>query len=297
MNVHAVVVNWNQPHLTLECVASLALNLPLDQVWLVDNGSDASVLPLAAERFPAAHGVQLAQNRGFAGGCNVGVQHALDAGAQAVLLLNNDALARPGTVVALTNALADDVGIGAVSPKVCFADRPGIIQSVGMNVDRASGMAQSIGMNQPDAGQHDQPADREALFGCAMLIRRAAWQTVGPFWEPFWSYSEEVDWCLRARAGGWRLRYTPNATVLHRASRSLQGDSPVRAYLIARNRQLLWQRQHAAGMATYAGMARALLADARTVGYYLRRGRNANARAVVRGWVDALAGRTGPLKM
>ena len=55
---------------------------------------------------------------------------------------------------------------------------------------------------EPDRGQYDAPADRDALFGCAMLVRGAAWEQVGPLWEPFFNYAEETDWCLRARAGG-----------------------------------------------------------------------------------------------
>ena len=96
-----------------------------------------------------------------------------------------------------------------------------------MTVDPTSGQARMIGANQLDRGQHDQLADRDALFGCALLIRRAAWQQVGPFWEPFFNYAEETDWCLRARRLGWRLQYVPQALVRHRTSSSLGLYSPL----------------------------------------------------------------------
>ncbi|GIV96668.1 MAG: hypothetical protein KatS3mg057_1325 [Herpetosiphonaceae bacterium] len=92
----------------------------------------------------------------------------------------------------------------------------GFFQSVGVAVDPNSGRVSMLGNTEPDRGQYDQVAEREALFGCALLIRRAAWEEVGGFWEPFFSYAEETDWCLRARKRGWRLCYVPEAVVWHK---------------------------------------------------------------------------------
>ncbi len=292
MRIGTVIVTWNQTGLTQDCLASLEAAGVVD-VWVVDNGSEPPAGPALAERFPAARLLRLERNTGFAGGSNAGARAALEAGCDALFLLNNDALLAPGTLAALAAALEGDAGLAAVSPMVCYADRPGVIQSVGLAVDPDSGRTRSLGEGETDRGQHSRPAGRAALFGCAMLVRRTAWEQVGPFWVPFFSYAEEVDWCLRAARRGWRLAYVPGPPVLHRASRSLDGDSPLRAYLIARNRRYLSRRNGARGLRGALGLARALAADARTAAHYLRRGRPANARALALGWWDALLGRTG----
>ena len=53
-----------------------------------------------------------------------------------------------------------------------------------------------------------------------MLVRRAAWEDVGPFDEGFVHYCEEVDWCMRAKARGWHVAHVPSATVIHRGAAS-----------------------------------------------------------------------------
>ena len=294
MIICTVVVAWNQPGLTLDCLESLvAAGMAPEQIWLVDNGSGPELLERVGARFPALHTVRLEHNCGFAGGNNAGVAAALAAGAEALFLLNNDALVEPDTLAALAGALERDPGLGAVAPKVYYAIEGRVIQSVGLSVDADSGQARMLGSNQPDQGQHDAPAEREALFGCAMLIRREAWQQAGPFWEPFFNYAEETDWCLRARARGWRLRYEPAAAVRHRTSSSLGWDSPLKTYLITRNQLYLRRRHTRGGWRGLRGLAYAAYVGARMAAGFVRQGRRPQARAVLLGWSDYLLGRAG----
>ena len=84
-------------------------------------------------------------------------------------------------------------------------------------------------------------------------------RSVGPLDESYFAYHEEVDWCFRARAAGWRIYYQPFSRVWHHFSKSTdvrrplssrkwnrsRGEelpnplpvawSPVRTYLGARN--------------------------------------------------------------
>lgn len=294
MRIGTVIVTWNQTALTLAGLGALeAAGVALGDVWLVDNGSEPPARPQVAARFPAVRLLRLERNRGFAGGTNAGAAAALEAGCDALLLLNNDALLPPGALPALAQALEHDPGLAAVSPMVCYQARPDTIQAVGLWVDPDSGLTGSIGAGETDRGQYGRAAERAALFGCVMLVRAAAWRQVGPLWEPFFSYAEEVDWCLRARRLGWRLAYVPGPAVLHHASVSLSGDSPLRSYLITRNRYYLRRRHARPGPAGALGLLRALRADARTLAHYLRRGRPANARAVLLAWLDYLRGRSG----
>jgi GT2 family glycosyltransferase len=162
-----------------------------------------------------------------------------------------------------------------------------------MWVDPDSGQARTIGANEPDCGQHEQIAERDALFGCAMLIRRAAWEQVGLFWEPFFNYAEETDWCLRARGLGLRLLYVPQAVVRHRTSSSLGWDSPLKIYLIARNQLYLRKRHRRHGWPAWRGLARALYINGRTWVRYMRLGQRKQAHALELAWWDYMHGRTG----
>jgi GT2 family glycosyltransferase len=271
--VQTIIVTWNQADLTLGCLASVvAAGILPDNVWVVDKGSIDETLPRIRKRFPAVRTIRLEQNRGFAGGSNAGARAALDAGAENLFLLNNDALVEPATLPALKAALDADTGLAAVSPKVYYAVEGRVIQSVGLTIDPDSGQARMLGSNEPDRGQHDRPAEREALFGCAMLIRRRAWEEAGEFWEPFFNYSEETDWCLRARRLGWRLLYVPEAVAWHRTSSSLGWDAPLKMYLMTRNQLYLRQRHQRGGWRGWRGLGYALYVGARTWARFMRSG-------------------------
>jgi GT2 family glycosyltransferase len=52
--------------------------------------------------------------------------------------------------------------------------------------------------------------------GAAVLIRVDAFRAVAGFENRLFMYGEDVDLSWRLRAAGWRLRYAPNCTVIHR---------------------------------------------------------------------------------
>ena len=96
---YVVVPNWNGAAHLGPCIRSLAAQDDDDfAIVVVDNGSaDDSVAvldALAAEIAPVRLTVLRNDvNLGFAGGVNRGIRHAIDAGATAVALFNNDAVA------------------------------------------------------------------------------------------------------------------------------------------------------------------------------------------------------------
>ncbi|MCZ7627704.1 MAG: glycosyltransferase [Microthrixaceae bacterium] len=57
--------------------------------------------------------------------------------------------------------------------------------------------------------------DADWATGAAMLISAECLAAVGPWDESFFLYSEETDYCLRARDRGFKLRYSPKATATH----------------------------------------------------------------------------------
>ena len=86
---------------------------------VVDNASSDGSAEAVAREFPDAKLVRNDRNRGYAGGMNVGARAALERGADAVLLLNNDVEVERGGIAALATAAE---GAGAVCPLITFAD-------------------------------------------------------------------------------------------------------------------------------------------------------------------------------
>jgi len=113
-----------------------------------------------------------------------------------------------------------------------------VINNAGSFLD-ARGVAGDRGIFEPDEGQYDSVEDVQALCGCAMLVRRSAFEAVGGFDPAFFMYFEDVDLCWRLRRRGHRLLYQPGAVVRHvHAGTSTEG-SPLFVLCTGRNRLLM----------------------------------------------------------
>jgi glycosyltransferase involved in cell wall biosynthesis len=59
------------------------------------------------------------------------------------------------------------------------------------------------------------PMEVDWVSGACMIVRRIAFAAVGVFDERFFMYWEDADWCRRMNAGGWKVVYFPQASVVH----------------------------------------------------------------------------------
>src|SRR2546427_12210458 len=123
--VTIVVLNWSRGAETIACLESLAAaDLGGAAILVVDNGShDGSVAAIRA-RYPDLQIIALPENRGYAGGNNAGMRAALEAGAEAVLLLNNDTRVAPDFLPPLVDAMNSSPTSAAVASAVIRLDRP-----------------------------------------------------------------------------------------------------------------------------------------------------------------------------
>ena len=243
--VVSVILNLNRRDDTLACLASLSRNTYAPYSSLVINcmTTDGSIEAIQ-QAYPETQDLALADNRGYAGGNNVGLAWALDQGADWVLVLNEDTILAEDCVARLVAVGESDPRIGIIGPMVYHFDEPDVIQTAGGMLG-ASWSALLIGNNQPDTGQFREPRPVEWISGCAMLIRRRLLEQVGLFDERFFIYWEEIDLCVRARQAGWRLVHAPQAKLWHKGVTRDYRPKPAVTYYTTRNHLLLLQKNHA----------------------------------------------------
>ena len=292
-----VVLDWNGLPDTLDCLTSLAASdWPRLTTIVVDNGSDHPVGPAVSERFPDTIVIRNEHNRGFAGGMNVGLEHALQLGADYVLLLNNDTVVDQAMVRLLVGAAAERRGAGIVSPLVLARDDPEqLITSAGARFDPRRGHpGRPLLAGERADGRLHGVREVDASSGEAMLVSAQTVREIGPLDEDLYVRLEDIDWSLRMRAAGRRNYVALDARLWHAVSRSSGGEhSPLTAYYHTRNILVICNR--------HAPMSspRALLREAEVLVANLahaRRGKQpiANARAVLAGWRDFRRGKLGP---
>lgn len=234
--VTIITLSWNRKVHTLEWLESVSrLDYSNYDVIVVDNGSSDGSPEAIRKRFPHVSIIENGENLGYAGGFNVGMEHAFRNGAEYVLVMNNDAVIDPDALDALVDTAEGDRAIGFVSGKVLQYFRPDEIQSVGMTPHRLLLYGGLLGYGEIDRGQYDETADREITDDVFLLVRKSVFDKMGGYDDDLSFYGpENVDWCLRVREAGLRIVYTPKAKVWHKGRVGV-GWMPLYIYYQVRN--------------------------------------------------------------
>jgi GT2 family glycosyltransferase len=292
----AVTVNWNRADDTVECVRSLLQGNPGTEVLVVDNGSRDGSVEKLIHAFPGLRVMENQENLGYVKGINQGIRGALGMGATHILVMNNDAIARPGMVAELLEALKRHPQAGIAGPKILYhgSDR---LWFAGGHYNHLLGYSKHPYMDQKDGGQ---VAERTVSYitGCAMLIKAEVLQGIGLFDEDFQIYAEDLEFCLRAWENGNESWYVPTAVAEHKVSMSTGAGgsnamTPYRAYYYARNMMLVL-RKRKKGVALLTGLLGQTFI---LIPYYLllmgSQGRSCSFRHYLRGYIQALKGMVG----
>lgn len=203
MTIAVIIPTFNRIELTQNCLASINLHDPIDQLIIVDNGSTDGSNKLATIALPT--------NQGFATACNIGAAHATT---DRLIFLNNDTIVHPNWT-SFTDLL-EQPDIGIVGPKLIYPDCQ--IQSAGIAVDftRPPGLeAWNLNTNWATT-----PTDVDAITGACLAITSNLFQQLGGFDTGYWNGYEDVDLCLASIQTGHRNVYDPRATVTHLESQS-----------------------------------------------------------------------------
>ncbi len=214
-----VIVSYRGAADTAICLASLASSLGPVQVVVVDTTPYDPELSAVLDRFPGVHLIQAKENLGFGRGNNVGIRWALEHSDCAYFfLLNNDAAVFPDSIPKLESYLEGHMELSILTPRIAYRDDPKKLWYGGGEIDWRRVSAVAPGFN----GSVDAPAalqERNVTFasGCALFMRRGAMEVIRGFDSRFFMYEEDVEWCLRAHAKGFVIRYVPSVLILHRA--------------------------------------------------------------------------------
>lgn len=233
----AIILNWNGAEDTMRCLDALSRSRPVpSRVIVVDNGSTDDSRALIRSRYPETQLIESERNLGYAGGINLGIRAALEAGAHNLLLLNNDVEIDPDCISRLEAGLEGDERIGAAGPIILNQQMDNRIWAAGGELSAMENITRLRGFGQVMNGQFRQDENVDYLPGCVLLVRRKAFEQVGLFKESYFCYMEDVDFGRRLVEQGYTNRLISTALAYHRPSSSTGGGySPARKYMNAVN--------------------------------------------------------------
>lgn len=271
--IGVVLINWDGEEFTIPCIKSLMASTVLPwKIIVVDNASTDGSPEHIAARFPDVDLIRNDTNLGFTGGNNVGIRSVLNS-AEYIWLLNNDTVVQPTCLERLLGEMEKDRSIASVTGKILYPPPDKRIWYAGAKFHYWRLSARHRGAGEDDVGQYDRSEDVPFISGCCMMMKKEAFETVGLFDDTFFAYSEDLDWCLRARRLGLRLRYVPGAILYHRVSASLHKHrgkisggttSPFGVYITNRNRLYIIRKHASNPMQWFSAMISHML----WCGYY-----------------------------
>ena len=280
-----IVINWRQPHVTIECIQSLQrMDYPEKDILIIDNGSGDKSLDIFQSQIPHIPILELPDNLGFAKGANAGLHYAQQNNYLFALLINNDAFPKADMLTKLHNALEPDIAL--LSPKIFYEDEPKRIWFAGGQRHPTLLELRNRGQGELDSPNWQTPRDVDYLLGTCLLINIALVSQLNFFDERYFMYYEDLDLSLRCRQANYRLRLVSDAHLYHRVATSSGGiDSPSRSYTIAKSSFIFFQTHHKKGNSLAIFIFRAL-STIRQIGRWLWRGKIKSAASHMRGLRD-----------
>ena len=223
-----VIVSYqSQAHLERSLPALYAQNAPSFEVVLVDNCPGDGTAAWVRAHYPEVRVIPSPANTGYAGGNNLGFQHAQG---RFVLVLNPDVWLHPGALEVLLRA-AQTHPRALITPKLLNPD--GTVNACG-NQMHYTGITTCRGLGDPPQryrGLHAVPL----ISGAAFITSREVLEALGGFDAAYFMYLEDTDLSLRARLLGFEVLCAADACATHAYT---LGMNPRKFYYLERHRLL-----------------------------------------------------------
>lgn len=198
------------------------------EVLVVDNASSDGTVEMLRTEFPNVQVIANSQNAGFTRANN---QALAIAQGRYLFLLNPDTELQPGALQALYAYAEAHPHVGIIGPQLFYGD--GTPQSSRRRFPtlptaflESTKLQQWFPRNRVLTRYYmldtrdDETQAVDWINGAAMFVRRSVYEQIGGFDEAFFMYSEELDWCYRAKQAGWQIVYLPTARVTHYEGKS-----------------------------------------------------------------------------
>lgn len=244
-------------------------------------------------------------NLGVAAAHNQGLRWAERQGFTQLLLLDQDSLPAPNLVAELLKAfqLAQaasgrrrPVALAGAAYRNEHSARPPSFHVLQLPFSRRIFTARLA----PDA-----LVETDLLISSGALLSMAAVRQLGDMREDFFIDRVDMDWCLRARAGGYRLVGAAAAHLQHRLGeesvqiwlgrwRRVPLHRPERYYYMFRNSLLLYRSAHSSLAFLLFDLVR-LGGMLLVFGLAVKKDRRARLKFIWRGLLDGCRGRSGRL--
>jgi len=225
MVLSIITVNTNEWHVLQTCLRSVfeqTKGIEFEFI-VVDNASTDGSKEKIAREYPQVKIITNSENLGFAAANNRGIEQACG---KYVLLLNPDTEVLDNAIVKTVQFMESHPQAGISACKLLFPDRS-LQRSVRSfptvwNVFCESTFLYRLfpksilfGKYYLSYFNYDAIMQVDWVCGAYIMMSRKVIDTVGLLDEQFYMYTEEVDYCHRAKNAGYEIWFIPDGEVIH----------------------------------------------------------------------------------
>lgn len=252
MDLSIIIINYNTKALTTQCIASVyqyTRGLSFE-IILVDNNSTETGIEEVQEKWPDIKLLKSQENIGFAGGNNLGIQHARG---EYILLLNSDTYLKDNAFLTLLNYIKKDAAIGVVSPRLIFED--GRLQSAAQRfpsiryklfeffrLQKLMPANKSGKILLGSFFKYDQNAEVDWVWGTCFLFPAHVLNKLPAkkLDDTYFMYNEDMQWCMDIKKAGYKIHFCADAEIVH----IMGGSNAAKEKLMKENAQLFMRRNY-----------------------------------------------------
>ncbi len=237
-SVAVVILNWNGKALLEKLLPGVIQHTPGASIYVADNCSTDNSIEFLRENYPEVSVILNETNCGFSEGYNRALFSLTE---DYFVLLNSDVEVTPHWLEPMLEILKSDSSIACCQPKIKdYYNRENFeyAGAAGGYIDRFGYpfcRGRLFTSLEPDEGQYDDAREIFWASGACMLIRASLYKECGGLDASFFAHMEEIDLCWRLINRGYKIYYTPKATVYHMGGGTLSKISPRKTYLNFRN--------------------------------------------------------------
>jgi N-acetylglucosaminyl-diphospho-decaprenol L-rhamnosyltransferase len=225
-----IIVSWNVADLLKACLQSIAqspLGIYTVETIVVDSASTDDSVQMAQTQFPQVKLLPQTENFGFSRCNNIGLQAA---SGRYLFLLNPDTEIVGDTLAQMMAYMDANPTVGILGPHTLNTNSTtqstkrrfptlamGFVESTWL---QKFAPKQMLDRYYAEDVADDAVSEVDWVQGSALLTRREVYTQIGGLDEGYVMYSEEMDWCKRAKDAGWCVMYFGKADIVHHGGKS-----------------------------------------------------------------------------
>jgi riboflavin kinase/FMN adenylyltransferase len=234
-----VILNYNGLKFLEKYLPEIILHTPAYmQVYIIDNNSTDNSCVYLEQHYPEIQQIKLKRNYGFAGGYNKGLAQIQ---ADYFALLNSDVIIEKDWISGIISKMQIDPNVLVAQPKILDLNAHTKFEYAGASGGYLDFLGypfcrgRIIDCIEEDHGQYNTDTEIFWATGAAMIVKAAAFKTIGGFDSDYFAHQEEIDLCWRLKRIGGKVMCYPEFEIFHLGGGTLDYNNPRKTYLNFRN--------------------------------------------------------------